>query len=103
MPDLTFRIRWPDGGEERCYSPSTIVTQFFTEGETYPLAGFLKLCDEAFTAASDRVRAVHGFPCSHAASQLAAIKKSAAPFHAQSDATVTFLRFETGAERRISQ
>jgi len=102
MPDLTFRIKWPDGGEERCYSPSSIVTNYFTEGRAYPLKDFMTLCEAAFGAASERVRAVYGYPCSRAAAQLGALKESAAPFQSEPDATVTFLRFETGAERRIS-
>lgn len=102
MPDLTFRIRWPDGGEERCYSPSSIVQEFYTEGESYPLETFLRLSEQAFHAASERVRAVYGYPCSRAAAQLAALKEGAAPFRNEPGATVSFLRFETGDDRRIS-
>lgn len=102
MPDLTFRIRWPDGGEELCYSPSSIVREFYAEGETYPLDTFMSLSERAFHAASERVRAVYGYPCSRAAAQLAALRESAAPFRKEPGAAVTFLRFETDADRRIS-
>ena len=32
MPAMHFTIRWPDGEEARCYSPSTIVREFFAAG-----------------------------------------------------------------------
>ncbi len=103
MPDLTFRIKWPDGTEDSCYSPSSVVTQFFSEGETYPLEGFLGICDKAFEAASERVRAVYGYPCSRAALQLHQLKTRAAPFRSLPHPTVTFVRFETGSASRTSQ
>ena len=41
MPEVIFHIRWPDGREERCYSPSTAIRQHLTAGQTYPLAEFV--------------------------------------------------------------
>lgn len=28
MPEVYFRVRWPDGTSERCYSPSTVKYGF---------------------------------------------------------------------------
>lgn len=102
MPDLTFRIRWPNGDEEACYSPSSIIRNFFQEGEAYPLDEFVDLIEKAFEAASERVRAVHGYPCSRAASQLATLKTRSNAFETYPDATVTFLRFDVGLASRTS-
>ncbi|WP_298985630.1 MSMEG_0570 family nitrogen starvation response protein [uncultured Roseibium sp.] len=102
MPDLTFRIRWPNGDEEACYSPSSIVRNFYREGETYDLNEFVLLSERAFEAASERVRAVHGYPCSRAASQLATLKSRSNTFETHPDATVTFLRFDAGLASRTS-
>ena len=40
MPEMRFHIRWPDGAVETCYSPSLVVKDFFSPGESYPLADF---------------------------------------------------------------
>lgn len=70
MPETHFTIRWPDGIEERCYSPSTIVFRHFEEGADYPLEDFMRRADEALSEASARVRARYGFACSSALDQL---------------------------------
>ena len=41
MPEVHFTIRWPDGLEERCYSPSTAIREYLAAGKTYPLPDFL--------------------------------------------------------------
>jgi uncharacterized repeat protein (TIGR04042 family) len=74
MPETYFRIRWPDGARETCYSPSTVVRNFFTAGQSYPLAEFLALSRTALQAASERVRKRYGSGCSRAMAQLAAIE-----------------------------
>jgi uncharacterized repeat protein (TIGR04042 family) len=70
MPELRFLIRWPDGTRESCYSPSTVVKDYLRAGETYALADFLDLSRAALLAASERVRARYGAPCSRALDQL---------------------------------
>lgn len=78
MPAVHFRVRWPDGGVETCYSPSTIIKEYFRVGHGYTLAEFLDLCREGLHAASERVRAVYGGSgCSRAMAQLAAIEATA--------------------------
>lgn len=41
MPETYWTVRWPDGAEERLYSPSSVVAELFTPGESYPLDDFL--------------------------------------------------------------
>ena len=94
MPEMHFRLRWPDGRRQSVYSPSLVVKDFFVEGATYPLADFLGRSREALRIASDRVKAKYGFACSRAAAAFAEIERSAAPFAAMPAACVTVEAFE---------
>jgi uncharacterized repeat protein (TIGR04042 family) len=38
MPEMRFRIRWPDGTPETCYSPSLVIKDYFAAGTDYPVA-----------------------------------------------------------------
>ncbi len=78
MPETLWRIRWPDGEEAECYSPSTVVAAHFREGERMPVPAFVARSRAALAAASERVRARYGVPCGRAAAQLAAIEARAA-------------------------
>ncbi len=93
MPELRFAIRWPDGTRQACYSPSTTIRDHFVPGTAYPLAEFLDRSRAALHAASERVRARYGRPCSLALGQLAAIEAEAARFAAGPDACVLFESF----------
>lgn len=78
MPAVHFRLRWPDGGVESCYSPSTIIKDYFVVGRDYTLAEFLALSRQGLHAASERVRVRYGGSgCSMAMAQLAAIEAKA--------------------------
>lgn len=90
MPEVIFHIRWPDGQEQRCYSPSTVIRQHLTAGQTYPLPEFVARARSGLIAASDRVAALYGHPCSRAMAQLAQIE-STARSHNQTDAQVLCL------------
>lgn len=92
MPETYWTIRWPDGTDERCYSPSTMIAELFTAGETYPLEDFLTRARTGLERASDRVARKYGFACSSAMAQLDRIEARAADFAGDSDATVTCLR-----------
>ncbi len=91
MPELTFRLRWPDETETVNYSPSTIIKSYFNVGHAYTVTEFAALARGALQAASDRVKQIHGYPCARAAASLAMIERQAAKF-AGTDA-VTFLEF----------
>ncbi len=92
MPEVLFRIRWPDGAKADCYSPSTVVKDYFAAGESYPVTEFVQRSRKALTLASDRVRAKFGVACSRAMGQIAAIEAAAARH--PGDATVTVEAFE---------
>jgi uncharacterized repeat protein (TIGR04042 family) len=93
MPVLHFRIEWPDGSESNCYSPSTVIREYFTPGARYALGDFVEIARAALSAASERVREKYGFACSSALDQLAQIERDAARFHDRPDASVTLIDF----------
>lgn len=94
MPELRFRIRWPDGATEICYSPSTIITQHLEPGVDYPLARFVEKARAGLEAANGRVRGRFGMGCSQALNQIAAIEQAAAAFVDTPAATVRVEGFE---------
>lgn len=75
MPEIYFTVQLPDGAKHECYSPSTVVREFFAKGEEMSVADFQKRSRSALTEASERVRAKFGFACSSAASQLEEIER----------------------------
>jgi uncharacterized repeat protein (TIGR04042 family) len=83
MPVMHFRIQWPDNSEANCYSPSQVVSDFFTAGED-----FVSRAREALNIASERVREKYGFACSAAMDQLAKIEVEAERFLGEPDAKV---------------
>lgn len=88
MPETRFTVRWPDGAEEVCWSPSTIIAQHLEAGRSYTVDEFLTCARAGLTAASERVRARYGSPCAIAARQLAAIEQTAARHAWAPDAAV---------------
>jgi uncharacterized repeat protein (TIGR04042 family) len=94
MPEVLFVVRWPDGAEETCYSPSRVIKDYFAPGESYPLADFVESSRAALTIASDRVRAKYGMGCGRALAQISRIEEAAAGFAHSEAATVTVIAFE---------
>ena len=93
MPEMQFHVRWPDGSESLCYSPSLVVEDHVSAGAAYPLDDFLSRIGDALRIASDRVQRKYGMPCSRAIGQLAQINRRAAAFAGDETASVTVLRF----------
>lgn len=93
MPEMRFQIRWPDGADETCYSPSLVIKDYFVPGETYPLPDFVARSRTALLIASERVREKYGVPCSLALGQLARIETAAQRFGAASGERVTVTAF----------
>jgi uncharacterized repeat protein (TIGR04042 family) len=91
---MRFRIRWPDGSTESCYSPSLVVKDFMAVGASYPLAEFVARSRTALDIASERVKEKYGGHCSRAAAQLARIETAARVFADLPDARVTVDAFE---------
>jgi uncharacterized repeat protein (TIGR04042 family) len=94
MPEMTFTIRWPDGTREPCYSPSLVIKDYLTPGETYALDDFLTRSRTALMIASERVEAKYGFPCSRALGQLARLESAGRSFSTQSEARVAVESFD---------
>jgi uncharacterized repeat protein (TIGR04042 family) len=92
MPEMHFHVRWPDGRETACYSPSLVVREHLQPGTAYALPDFVQRVHTALHIASERVRAKYGFACSMAMDQLAAIEATAAAF--QPTSTVQVLAFD---------
>lgn len=93
MPEMRFRVRWPDGSQTLCYSPSWIVKDYFAPGESYPLDQFVAHSREALNIASERVRQKYGFYCTGAMQQLREIEALAARFEGQPQAAVRVEEF----------
>ena len=74
MPETFWTVRWPDGAEERLYSPSSVVTELFEAGQSYPVPDFLARARTAMERASGRVERKYGFACSAAMDQLGRIE-----------------------------
>jgi uncharacterized repeat protein (TIGR04042 family) len=93
---MHFLVRWPDGAETRCYSPSLVVREHLEVGRAYSLSDFLARSRTMLNIGSERVRAKYGFACSSAMDQLAVIEEMAAGFDAA--ASVTVVAFELPAQ-----
>ena len=94
MPEMRFRVSWPDGTSETCYSPSLVITDYFTVGQSYVLPEFLTRSRAALKIASDRVKAKYGHPCGRALAQLARIEAASQLFADLPDARVAVEAFE---------
>jgi uncharacterized repeat protein (TIGR04042 family) len=80
MPEMRFRIRWPDGSSETCNSPSLVIKDYFSVGTAYPLADFLERSRVSLAIASERVKGKYGMSCRRAMAQLARIEAAAEAF-----------------------
>ncbi len=92
MPEVLFKIKWPDGKIEDCYSPSTIIFDYLKEGESYNLKDFIERSSNALNLASERVLKKYGFRCTSAEAQLSKILANAQTF--TPDQNVDCLSFE---------
>ena len=95
MPEMHFLVRWPDGGEMRCYSPSLVVREYLEVGRVYPLRDFMERSRTMLNIGSERVRAKYGYACSAAMDQLALLEEKAAA--CGPDTAVAVVSFELPA------
>lgn len=91
MPEMRFAVRWPDGAESSHYSPSLVMHDFLSTGESYGVADFVARSSEALDAAGKRVRAAYGFACTSAMASRDEIVRTAAAY---GGGEVTVLRME---------
>ena len=80
MPETFFKVRWTSGETSDCYSPSTVVREFFQAGQELTVDNFVKVSGEALSQASERVRSKYGYACSSAMDQLRPIRLMAGGF-----------------------
>ena len=100
MPEMHFRVQWPNGEIERCYSPSYVIEEHLTVGEAYTVEDFVFRTRSALEIASERVRAKYGFACSSALDQLERIEATAGALSSeQRSGHVKVLEFEKHAPR----
>ena len=78
MPEMHFKIEWPNGVIEDCYSPSYVIEEHLSVGSAYAVDDFVARTRAALTIASERVLAKYGFECSSVLDQLRAIEERAA-------------------------
>jgi uncharacterized repeat protein (TIGR04042 family) len=93
MPEIHFKVRWPDGSQETCYSPSTIVKAYFELNQDYDLLDFVARSQMALNSASDRVKAKYGRACGLALGQLAQIESKAVEYRLQPQPVVRVIEF----------
>jgi uncharacterized repeat protein (TIGR04042 family) len=80
MPEVYFRVRWPDASTSVCYSPSSTISAALPPGSDYALADFVARSRAALEHASARVAAKYGYGCAHAQRQIEEIAERAAQF-----------------------
>jgi uncharacterized repeat protein (TIGR04042 family) len=96
MPEMHFVVRWPDGDQTRCYSPSLVVRDYLEVGRTYVLAEFIDRSRTMLNIGSERVRAKYGYACSAALDQLHALESRASGFASDQPVTVTAFELPEG-------
>jgi uncharacterized repeat protein (TIGR04042 family) len=100
MPEMHFRVEWPGGRVDRCYSPSYVIEEHLSVGETYGVEEFVTRARTALEIASERVQARYGFACTSALDQLRRIEETAAALSAaELGGQVKVLEFEKHAPR----
>ncbi len=80
MPEVMFKVKWPNGRIDDCYSPSTVIFDYLEEGESYSVKDFVELSSQALNLASERVFKKYGFRCTSAEVQLSKILANAKAF-----------------------
>jgi uncharacterized repeat protein (TIGR04042 family) len=91
MPEMWFKVQWPDGTASVCYSPSTVIEDYFAKGQRYTVRAFLEAARPALDAAARRVEARYGYRCSSADDQLNTIEEMVAKIGVETPGEVTIL------------
>lgn len=80
MPEMSVVVRWPDGREQDCWSPSPVMHEHLEVGAQYTVTDFERRAVHALAVASDRVLAKYGFACTSAAATSAQITRAATAY-----------------------
>jgi len=82
VPEMTVRVRWPDGRTQDCYSPSLVLHDHLDAGARYTVGDFTERSVRGLEEASARVAAAYGFACTSAAASADEIKAVASTYAA---------------------
>lgn len=96
MPIIRYIVRWPDGAESDCYSPSVVIQDYLQAGQEYVLDDFVERIRNATAMANDRVQARFGFVCWSANDQLRQIEIRARSFADRMHARVHVVSLSAG-------
>ena len=77
---MHFYIQWPDEELMQCYSPSTVIREYFEPGMSLTIAELREKTAEALERASERVRAKYGVACVQSSNQSEEIQARARLF-----------------------
>ncbi len=94
MPEVRFRVRWPDQRQTLCYSPSSTIRDALRLNHPYGVGEFVECCTAALEHASARVAQKYGMGCGQALAQIGAIRSSAQAFIDDPDARIIVETFE---------
>lgn len=83
MPEVIFKIMWPDGKVDACYSPSTVINNYLKEGDQYSVQDFVELSTNALNLASNKVLQKYGFRCTSAENQLHSIIEKSKSYNSE--------------------
>jgi len=96
MPEMHFTVRWPDGADMRCYSPSLVVREYLQVGQAYAVPEFMDRSRTMLNIGSERVRAKFGYACSAAMDQLQELESKALGYGPDQQVTVTAFELPDG-------
>ena len=88
MPALNFDIEWPDGEVMTCYSPSTVIREYFQVGRELTIKELIDASGKSLEEAGRRIEEKFEFRCAASATQLDRISRKAAEFEAHQKARI---------------
>jgi uncharacterized repeat protein (TIGR04042 family) len=92
MPALNVDIEWPDGEVMTCYSPSTVVLEYFQVDAILTVEELVETSHLALSKASQRVEEQFGFICKAAITQKEKISRKADYFEASQKVRISAIR-----------
>jgi len=92
MPALNFEIEWPDGEVMTCYSPSSIVREYFQAGAKLTISELVETSEAALLRAGQRVEERFGMDCTVAVRQRKKISSRAELFAPDEIVTILSVR-----------
>ncbi len=99
MPEMQFQVRWPNATETSHYSPSLVIEEHLSPGQSYELTDFLQRSSTALGIASERVRVRYGTPCGRALAERNSIERHGRCFEGGQVTVLAFHRPDHEAPR----